>query len=215
MGNLKMTLKINGLYLEQREPDAVVAGCVEIFENVWPNPKETIFEIEQQTMDTNTNVNWQRAGTIGSGAYQNIRTNLLLDITYTSDICDNFVLQNVNNIFYTSLLSLSNSYVIRHAIMEPLFHENYQLLKYSGGEEYKAHYDGGTNIGRAISAICYLNDDYEGGEIEFVNFKIKIKPKAGMFILFPSNYAYRHVAHPVTSGIKYAIVTWIRDRQII
>ena len=68
-------------------------------------------------------------------------------------------------------------------------------------------------IGRSVSAICYLNDDYEGGELEFVNFKLKIKPQAGMMILFPSNFAYMHIAHPVTSGTKYAMVTWIRDRQ--
>jgi predicted 2-oxoglutarate/Fe(II)-dependent dioxygenase YbiX len=35
-----------------------------------------------------------------------------------------------------------------------------------------------------------------------------------MLILFPSNYAYSHIAHPVTSGTKYAMVTWIRDREI-
>jgi len=69
-------------------------------------------------------------------------------------------------------------------------------------------------MGRSISALCYLNSDYEGGEIEFVNFGVKIKPESGMMILFPSNYAYMHIAHPVISGIKYALVTWIRDRMI-
>jgi predicted 2-oxoglutarate/Fe(II)-dependent dioxygenase YbiX len=68
-------------------------------------------------------------------------------------------------------------------------------------------------MGRVVSAILYLNDDYEGGHLEFPNFGIKIKPQAGMLILFPSNYAYTHAAHPVTKGTKYALVTWIRDRQ--
>ena len=88
------------------------------------------------------------------------------------------------------------------------------MMTYNNLTEYKKHYDGGTILGRAISAICYLNDDYEGGEIEFPNFKIKIKPESGMLILFPSNYAYSHIAHPVTSGTKYAIVTWIHDRPV-
>jgi predicted 2-oxoglutarate/Fe(II)-dependent dioxygenase YbiX len=60
----------------------------------------------------------------------------------------------------------------------------------------------------------YLNDDYEGGEVEFVNFGIKIKPQPGMLLLFPSTYPYAHIAHPVTSGVKYAIVTWIHDRPL-
>ena len=207
-----MVMKINGLYLQEREPDAVVAGCVAIYENVWPNPQGTIEAVETLCQTPNSDVSWGRAGTFGSGAYQNARTNLLMNITYLSDITNNPIVQNVNNMFYTALTATSNSYAKKFEIYEQLFHENYQLLKYRGGEQYKAHYDGGTGIGRSISALCYLNSDYEGGELEFVNFGVKIKPEAGMMILFPSNYAYTHVAHPVTSGTKYAMVTWIRDR---
>lgn len=209
-----MTIKVNGLYLPERDPDTVIAGCVEIFENIWPNPKETIESIEQECKDPDGGISWARAGTIGSDAYQSIRTNKLMDLTYLSDITGNSVVQNINNLFYTTLLSTSNSYSKRYEIHEPFFHENYQLLKYSPGEYYNAHYDGGTDMGRCVSALCYLNDDYEGGEIEFINFKIKIKPLPGMMILFPSNYAYRHVAHPIKSGIKYSLVTWIRDRKV-
>jgi hypothetical protein len=35
-----------------------------------------------------------------------------------------------------------------------------------------------------------------------------------MLILFPSNYAYSHIAHPITNGTKYAMVTWIKDREL-
>lgn len=209
-----MAMKINGLYLQEREPDALVGGCIEIFENVWPNPNQTIQQIENECKNPDSGIFWQKAGTVGLGAYQDVRTNLLMDITYLSDITNNKVVQNVNNIFYTALLSVSNSYSKRYEITEPFFHENYQLLKYRGGEYYNSHYDGGTQMGRCVSALCYLNDDYEGGEIEFINFKVKVKPQAGMMILFPSNYAYRHIAHPIKSGTKYALVTWIKDRQV-
>ena len=208
-----MVMKINGLYLQEREPDAVVAGCVAIYENIWPNPQGTIETIENLCQTPDKDINWIRAGTIGAGAYQDARTNSLMDITYLSDITNNVDIQNVNNIFYTALLATSNSYAKKFNIYESFFHENYQLLKYRGCEEYKAHYDGGTDIGRSISGICYLNSDYEGGELEFVNFGIKIKPEPGMIILFPSNYAYAHIAHPIISGTKYALVTWIKDRN--
>jgi hypothetical protein len=209
-----MTMKVNGLYLPEKEPDAVVAGCVEIFENIWPNPLGTIDLIERECKDPDSGISWNRAGTVGLGAYQTIRTNRLMDLTYLSDITNNSVVQNINNTFYTTLLSTSNSYSKRFHIQEPFWHENYQLLKYSPGEYYQAHYDGATDIARCVSALCYLNDDYEGGELEFTNFNVKIKPLPGMLILFPSNYAYRHVAHPIKSGTKYSLVTWIRDRKI-
>jgi predicted 2-oxoglutarate/Fe(II)-dependent dioxygenase YbiX len=208
-----MAMKINGLYLQEREPDAVVGGCIAIYENVWPNPQETIDAIEEQCKNVDSGIAWLRAATIGQGAYQNARSNYLIDTTYLSDVTNNQVVQNVNNIFYTCLLTLSNSYARKYKINEFLFHENYQMLKYNSGEEYTAHYDGYSAISRTISAICYLNSDYDGGELEFVNFGVKIKPEQGMVVLFPSNYAYAHIAHPVLSGTKYAMVTWIKDRN--
>ena len=209
-----MTIKVNGLYLAEKEPDAVIAGCIEIFENIWPNPQETIKLIENECKNPDSGVSWSRAGTVTQGAYQTVRTNRAMDLTYLSDTTHNSAVQNINNLFYTVLLSTSNSYSRRFQINESFYHENYQLLKYSPGEYYQAHYDGNTDIGRCVSALCYLNDDYEGGELEFTNFKVKIKPLPGMLILFPSNYAYRHIAHTIKSGTKYSLVTWIRDRKI-
>jgi predicted 2-oxoglutarate/Fe(II)-dependent dioxygenase YbiX len=54
----------------------------------------------------------------------------------------------------------------------------------------------------------YLNDEYEGGEIEFSRFGLNVKPKANQAIFFPSNYVYNHTVHPVTSGTRYAVVGW-------
>jgi predicted 2-oxoglutarate/Fe(II)-dependent dioxygenase YbiX len=115
---------------------------------------------------------------------------------------------------YLLLLSALEPYREKYGIQETLWHEKYNMLRYRGGQEYKAHYDGDTAGGRCVSAILYLNNDYKGGEVEFVNFGIKIKPEPGMLLLFPSNYAYTHIAHPVLEGTKYAIVTWLHDRPM-
>ena len=123
-------------------------------------------------------------------------------------------MKDIHNQLYFMLLAATIPYSEKFGIQEPLYHEAYNMLKYRTGQEYKSHYDGGTRMGRAVSAICYLNDDYVGGEIEFPLHKIKIKPEAGMLILFPSNYAYQHVAHPIISGTKYALVTWLHDRPL-
>ena len=55
----------------------------------------------------------------------------------------------------------------------------------------------------------YLDDDYEGGELEFPNFNFKMRPRAGMLVYFPSDSRYRHSALAVTSGTRHAIVTWM------
>jgi predicted 2-oxoglutarate/Fe(II)-dependent dioxygenase YbiX len=209
-----MALNINGFFPGELQATTTVGGCIDIFENAWPNPQRTIDLVEEQCEDRESNVYWQRAITVGSGPFQDVRTNKILEVTHLSDVTDNSVLQNIHNQFNMLLLAASNPYAKKYIINETFWHEGYQMLKYQGGEEYKAHYDGGTGMGRAVSAIVYLNDDYEGGHLEFPNFGIKIKPQAGMLILFPSNYAYAHTAHPVTKGTKYALVTWIRDRHI-
>lgn len=208
-----MATQVNGLFPGELYPDTTVAGCIDIFENVWPDPIATIKSIEEESLRPGSGINWSRATTIGRGINQDQRTNYHLGITSSAEESGNIIAENIHNQMYLLLLSSTIPYARKHQI-STMYHEPYNMLRYEGGQEYKAHADGETSTGRSISAICYLNNDYEGGEVEFVNFGIKIKPEPGMLILFPSNYAYSHIAHPVTEGVKYAMVTWIRDREI-
>jgi predicted 2-oxoglutarate/Fe(II)-dependent dioxygenase YbiX len=203
---------INNLFTGDLVPSATVGGCIDIFENVWPDPELTVARIEAECGNIESGVGWSRAGTVGQGHKQKARTNLGLGITQAAEGSNNAVMKDIHNQMYFLLLAASLPYTAKYRINEGLYHEPYQALKYREQEEYRDHYDGGSESGRAISAVVYLNDNYEGGHIEFPNFKVKIKPEKGMLILFPSNYAYRHIAHPIISGTKYALVTWIHDR---
>ena len=207
-----MNEMINGLFAGTLLPTNTVGGCIDVFENAWPNPEETIAALEAASKDPESVLSWRRATTLGGGTKQNVRTNYDLSATLSAKEGD-ATAQDVHNQMYFLLLAASIPYAKKHKIHD-LYHEGYNVLKYSTGQEYKSHSDGSTESGRSISAIVYLNDDYEGGHVEFVNFGIKIKPKPGMLLLFPSNYPYTHIAHPVTSGTKYAIVTWIHDRPL-
>ena len=208
-----MTSMINNMFPGELYPTQTVAGCIDIFENAWPDPKQTIKTMEKECTTPYSGMSWIRAGTVQHGAQQSHRTNYQTEISRSAIEQSNIVAQQVHNQMYMLLLAATIPYARKHDIDE-LYHEGYNMLRYSTGQEYKAHADGGTGLGRAISAIVYLNDDYEGGEVEFVNFGVKIKPKPGMLLLFPSTYPYTHVAHPVKDGTKYAIVTWIHDRPL-
>jgi predicted 2-oxoglutarate/Fe(II)-dependent dioxygenase YbiX len=206
-------MMINGMFPGKLYPNATVGGCIDIFENAWPDPEGTIEAVEAQCNDVATGLRWSRAETLGDGVNQNRRTNYDLGITVNAHQGDP-VAQAIHNQMYMLLMATSVPYADKYGMQENMYHEGYNMLKYSFGQEYKAHYDGDTATGRSLSAIVYLNSNYEGGEVEFTNFGVKIKPQPGMLLLFPSNYAYTHIAHPVTSGTKYAIVTWIHDRPI-
>jgi len=208
-----MAININGFFPGELQPTIMVGGCIAIYENAWPTPQQTIELVEKECSNSSSGAYWTRAETVGSGPFQDARTNQLLPVSHLANVSNNPLLQNIHNQFYMLLLASTIPYVAKTGMNEYLFHEQYNLLKYSSGQEYKAHYDSGTGMGRAISALVYLNNDYTGGEIEFPNHNVKIKPLPGMMILFPSNFAYLHQAHPVIEGTKYALVTWIRDRN--
>ena len=60
-----------------------------------------------------------------------------------------------------------------------------------------------------VTCTLYLNDDYEGGEISFLEAEtgnvIDHKPRAGDVMVFPSTEPYYHAVLPIKSGSKYLV----------
>jgi hypothetical protein len=83
------------------------------------------------------------------------------------------------------------------------------LLKYRVGDFFKTHTDASHDFPRQLSLVYYINDDYEGGELEFPHLNLTIKPLAGELIIFPSNYLFLHAAKEVTAGVKYSAINFI------
>jgi Rps23 Pro-64 3,4-dihydroxylase Tpa1-like proline 4-hydroxylase len=88
--------------------------------------------------------------------------------------------------------------------------QSIHLLKYGQGGHLPAHQDQGIST-RVLSSVMYLNDDYSGGEIEFVQSGIRIKPAAGSILFFPSNFLYVHEVHEITSGFRYSMPHWYHN----
>jgi predicted 2-oxoglutarate/Fe(II)-dependent dioxygenase YbiX len=87
-------------------------------------------------------------------------------------------------------------------------HDGTQIVRYRRGGHYVAHADAGLDLAvRYFTVICYLNDDYAGGQTHFPSLNHTTVPQRGKAIIFPSEYM--HSAEPVTRGEKYILVTWI------
>lgn len=86
--------------------------------------------------------------------------------------------------------------------------EGWQIIKYEKDNFFINHYDDNKHYPRTISMSFYINDNYSGGEIEFPRFNLKIKPEKNEMIIFPSNYVYNHIIHPVNDGVRYVVVGW-------
>ena len=95
------------------------------------------------------------------------------------------------------------------------YFEVFNFVKYEGGEYFKIHADDGPYSSYTISLVVYLNDDYDGGEIEWNRFGLKVKPSAGSIAIFPSTFIYEHASHDIKDGTKYAVVimTAYNDRN--
>jgi len=58
-----------------------------------------------------------------------------------------------------------------------------------------------------FGVVLYLNDNFEGGELNYVDLGIKIKPVKGSLIIHKSTY--KHEVLEVTSGKRYCITSFI------
>ena len=62
---------------------------------------------------------------------------------------------------------------------------------------------------RQLVTLLYLNDDFEGGETEFLYQNVRVKPQAGKFVIFPPFWSHTHRGNPPIGGTKYIITSWV------
>ncbi len=101
--------------------------------------------------------------------------------------------------------------------------EPLQVLCYQPGEEYKLHSDAlphGPNQ-RVLTFLCWLNEDYQGGETAFPEPGLKLRGSAGDAIQFRNvtdlgtlDERARHCGKAVASGRKWLLSKWIRQRPL-
>lgn len=107
-----------------------------------------------------------------------------------------------------------------------------QILHYHPGQKFERHYDFldpalpghapdiAAHGQRIVTCLIYLNDGFEGGETEFPLLDQRHRPTAGGALCFvnvqPTGAPDRRTLHaglPPTSGEKWLLSQWIRDRK--
>lgn len=114
------------------------------------------------------------------------------------------------------------------AVMDiPIEHgEGLQILRYTPGQEYKAHHDyfsSTSNVtnNRISTLIMYLNDVEQGGETFFPHLNLSITPQKGMAVYFEYFYTdpllndlTLHGGAPVEVGEKWVATQWMRKQKV-
>ena len=110
--------------------------------------------------------------------------------------------------------------------------ENYQVIHYGPGEEYKYHFDAydkkdlekyhhfcNERGNRLKTVLVYMNDVEEGGSTGFKNIGKQVEAKKGRMVVFENvnkkNEIYKRSLHaglPVIKGEKWAFNLWLREK---
>lgn len=148
------------------------------------------------------------------------------------DLTDEYAVQQVNflNDIHDVYHKVTMDYVNEYKITLPNWHiSGFSLSKYTETPEdhslamhYHTDYVGANadapGLKFAITCTMYLNDDYDGGGLSFLDEEtgsvIDFKPSAGDVVVFPSGDPitgtshYFHGVHKVSNGEKYLIRTF-------
>ena len=79
-----------------------------------------------------------------------------------------------------------------------------------GGGFHAWHFETGgiVNTHRTFVVQLYVNDDFEGGETEFLYQNRREEAVAGDVLIFPAGYTHTHRGNPPIGGHKYLITSW-------
>jgi hypothetical protein len=96
----------------------------------------------------------------------------------------------------------------------------YHTQKWEPGAYARKHSDNTDEHGNSgaftrsrYAAFLYLNDDFEGGLLQFPDQEISIKPKVGMLAAFDGGFNNMHEVTLITSGVRYTIGSFWDDRE--
>lgn len=120
---------------------------------------------------------------------------------------------NISN-YFSNMTHKYNSQMIP---LNNINDSGFQIQKYTANHgRYNYHHDvffiknneSFTQM-RLLTFIWYLNTVDEGGETEFFNGRLKIKPEKGKLLIFPATWTYVHRGCMPISNDKYILTGWL------
>mgnify|MGYP001579490452 CR=1 FL=1 len=92
----------------------------------------------------------------------------------------------------------------------------FKIQKYKPSQAYHSWHCEKGNVATAIRHLVwmtYLNDVKKGGETEWYYQKLKIKPKKGLTVIWPSEWTFTHKGHTTINEDKYIITGWYEFKK--
>jgi len=185
----------------------MLKDCIEVYDDVF-TPEEcknfihNIDEMTEKSIMTNEkNIEGKR--TIDA---DHITTNLSVDYNLKA-------WNSIGMEFLDGIKKPLDHYLNEYSILlqeQYLFYDIKVKKIPEGGGFHRWHHENGTVISctRSIVVQLYLNDEFDGGETEFLYVSKRIHAKAGRLIIFPAGYTHTHRGNPPMGNSKYILTTW-------
>lgn len=120
---------------------------------------------------------------------------------------------DVENILYDYFLEYMNLFSILKCPGTNLMYAYTKLQKtLPGGGFHQWHFEDFdiSLCNRELVWMIYLNDNYDGGETEFLYQKLRIIPEKGKLLIWPADFTHTHRGNMVMgSNSKYVCTGWI------
>jgi len=105
------------------------------------------------------------------------------------------------------------THIFGHLKQAPLYSTFQKVQKTPAGGGYHVWHDENTSTqttvqNRVLVWMLYLNDDYKGGETEFLYYKKRIQPEKGKLLIWPAGMTHAHRGGLVLEGMKYVVTGW-------
>ena len=88
--------------------------------------------------------------------------------------------------------------------------ESAHINRWSPGDYMPAHVDDWGQHEYHVAMIYYVNDDYDGGQLSFIDRGLTIRPPANSLMIFPGNENFAHEVLAVKSGFRYNSSMWLK-----
>ena len=132
-----------------------------------------------------------------------------------------FTVREIIPIFMESFWEANKAYwreypILAHYPKYSISHLKLQKTKPQGGfHNFHAENMGRQYTSRLLTWMLYLNTVQEGGETEFLYKSLRVEPKAGRFVLWPSGYTHTHRGNPPLNQDKYILTGWAEQSELI
>jgi len=131
----------------------------------------------------------------------------------------NLMSEPVHKLDATNLYKeIYGEHIPKHYGVEMEWFEIPHILRYKAGGNYNYHSDSEAwndqqkrwvkGVDRDYSCVTYLNSNFTGGTLAFPHLNLRLHPREGLIVVFPSDHRFLHSAEETLTGKRYAMVTW-------